>query len=420
MTAFTTPGDTATTLLRGARVFDGRRFLDGPHDLVLRSGLIESVTPSSAAIDVADAGGADVLDCVGQTITPGFIDAHLHLMTSQLSLADIFDKPFSLPYYESVGYARTVLHSGVTTVRDAGFADAGMREAVNRGVIEGPRMKIAIAIMSMTGGHGDIWLQSGVDAEQFVETPGRPSGIADGVDEVLKATRRLFRAGADQIKVCSTGGVLSPNDDPEHSQYSVRELRVIVEEAAAHGSYVMAHAIGATGIRNALDAGVRSIEHGILIDDGGLQRLRDTGAFLVPTLTAPRQVILGAEQGIDVAPKILDKAKRIAEQHLESFGRAVDAGVRIALGSDAGVGPHGTSLDELAAMAEGGMSLERILAAGTSEAAELLQEEARVGSVVPGHFADLVLLDHELRGTNELTGIADRIAGVWKGGVRVV
>ncbi|GAA1809414.1 metal-dependent hydrolase family protein [Agromyces neolithicus] len=420
MSEFAVSQDTVTTVLRRARVFDGRRFLDGQHDLVLRAGTIESVTPSPAAIEVHDPRNEVVtVECAGRTVTPGFIDAHVHLMVSSTSLFDIFDKPFSLPYYESVGYAAAVLRSGVTTTRDAGFADAGMRAAIDRGIIAGPRMKISISIVSTTGGHGDLWLQSGIEAEQFMETPGRPNGVADGVDEVLKTTRRLFRAGADQIKICSTGGVLSPNDHPEHSQYSVTEIRTIVDEAEAHGSYVMSHAIGATGIRNALAAGVRSIEHGMLIDDEGLQLMLDTGAFLVPTLTAPRQVLLGAEQGVQVAPAMLDKAKRMADLHLASFARAAEVGVRIAMGSDAGVGPQGTSLDELAVMAEGGMSLERVLAAGTSEAAVLLQEGDRIGSLAPGYLADLVLLDLDLTDTGQLGGITDRVANVWKGGARV-
>lgn len=406
-------------LFRHARVFDGVGFLVGPHDVRVEAGAITAVAPSSAGIDADGPVGQEVVDCTGRTLLPGLLDAHVHLMMSESHLGDIFTKAYSSPYYESVGHARSVLHSGVTTVRDAGMADYGMKDAIDRGIIEGPRMKVALTIVSMTGGHGDLWLRSGIDAEQFVETPGRPAGIADGPDELVRLTRRLFRAGADHIKICSSGGVLSPNDEPEHAHYSVAEIRAVVDEAADHGSYVMSHAIGATGIKRAVAAGVRSIEHGVFLDSDGVEQMLARDVYLVPTLTAPRQVIRSAEQGRQIEPAILEKAERLSQAHLENFSRAVDAGVRIAMGSDSGVGPHGQALEELALMADAGMSLERALAAATSVAAELLRESETVGSISPGHLADLVVLDCELDRAGQLAALPDHLAGVWKDGRRV-
>src|SRR5699024_934326 len=230
---------------------------------------------------------------------------------------------------------------GVTAVRDAGGTDLGAKVAVETGTVRGPRLSIAVNIMSQTGGHGDFHLVSGAESPFLSPHPGRPSGVADGLEGVQRKTRELLRAGADHIKICSTGGVLSPRDDPRHSQFTEAEIGVIVAEAAAQGAHVMSHAQGAPGIKNAVRAGVRSIEHGTYLD---------------PTLQAPQAVIKAAEAGESLPASVVDKAHRVVEAHRNSITRAHAAGVPIAMGTDAGVGPHGQNLEEISLLAEVGLS----------------------------------------------------------------
>ncbi|WP_436885300.1 amidohydrolase family protein [Nocardiopsis dassonvillei] len=228
--------------------------------------------------------------------------------------------------------------------------------------------------------------------------------------------RTILRAGADQIKICSTGGVLSPADDPRHSQFTEDEIRVIVEEAAAQGTYVMAHAQGSEGIKSALRAGVRSIEHGIYLDEEAIGLFLDRDAYLVPTLAAPLAVIERAQlPGSGLTRAVVDKARRVVDTHRESVAKAIAAGVKVAMGTDSGVGPHGANLQELALLADLGMGLEDVLRAGTSVAGELIRD-AEVGRLAPGHAADAVVLDGELTGAEQLALLPSMVRQVWKDG----
>lgn len=415
-----TPGASAgttpppATLFERAQVFDGTRFLDGPQDVLVRGDRVVAVGRELADTDAA--AGATRVDLRGRTLLPGFIDCHVHLMSSHVGSPQAFTDPFSAQFYASVENARTTLGLGITTAREAGGADKGLRLAIASGAIPGPRLRLAITMMSQTGGHGDMRLDSGHTLPFLEEHRGRPSGIADGAEECRRVARRILRAGADQIKIASTGGVLSPSDDPHWSQFTIDEITAIVEEAAAQDKYVMAHAIGRQGILNALRGGVRSIEHGIYLDDECLELMVERGAYLTPTLVAPLFVIWDAEKGLPVPAQTLEKAKRVTAEHREACARAIDAGVRIIFGSDAGVGPHGLNLRELALLADAGMSLEQVLAAATSTAASLLGEEDSLGVVRPGTLADLVVLDEQLTSTGQLEGLADHVVAVWQGG----
>ncbi|MCA9999573.1 MAG: amidohydrolase family protein, partial [Anaerolineales bacterium] len=186
-----------------------------------------------------------MIDAHGGFIMPGLIDSHVHFVFDGINFVEGMNTPYSLNYYKAIAPMRRTLEAGITSVRDAGGADLGMKQAVEQGIIAGPRMQISITVLSITGGHGDSWLPSGADMDLFPATPGRPSGICDGVEEVRKKVREVLRAGADIIKVCSTGGVLSPTDHPEFTQFSPEELEVMVQEAAyRRGVKVMAHAQG--------------------------------------------------------------------------------------------------------------------------------------------------------------------------------
>lgn len=402
------------TVFTNAAVFDGTRFLPGRRDVVVDGDAVTAITEPGQGSHNAD---DTFVDCAGQTIIPGVIDCHVHLTSTGAGNTSSFHDPFSLQFYNSVAHMDATLKGGVTTVRDAGGTDLGAKVAVETGVVRGPRLSIAVNIMSQTGGHGDFHLVSGAESPFLAPHPGRPSGVADGLEGVQRKARELLRAGADHIKICSTGGVLSPRDDPRHSQFSEAEIAVIVAEAAAQGAHVMSHAQGAPGIKNAVRAGVRSIEHGIYLDDEAIDLMLEHGTFLVPTLQAPQAVIKAAEAGVALPEAVVEKARTVVEAHHESTVRAHEAGVQIAMGTDAGVGPHGENLEEISLLAGAGLSTTEALAAGTSVAAALLGEE-RVGRIGEGSLADLVLIDGDLR-TDDVRGIEDRVHAVYLGGVPV-
>ncbi len=257
----------AFSLIHNATLIDGRGGHPVPKAAVLvEDNRIHAVGP--AAQVKRPAGDVTEIDAQGGWILPGLIDTHVHIMLEGVSIARDLQTPFSMRFYNAVNYLRRTLDAGVTTVRDAGGADLGTKAAVEKGVVAGPRLQISVSVLTITGGHGDGWMPSGGEFELFRPYPGFPDGRADGVEEVRKKVREVLRAGADVVKICATGGVLSPTDHPEFTQYSPEELDVIVREAAyRRGVKVMAHAQGLEGIKNAVRAGIHSIEHGIYLDD---------------------------------------------------------------------------------------------------------------------------------------------------------
>lgn len=402
------------TVFQNAKVFDGVRFLPGRRDVVVDGGAIVGVTESGQGSHDA---GDTYVDCTTKTLIPGVIDCHVHLTSAGAGNTSAFHDPFSLQFYNSVDHMERTLKGGVTTVRDAGGTDLGAKVAVETGVIRGPRLSIAVNIMSQTGGHGDFHLVSGAESPFMAPHPGRPSGVADGLEGVQRKVRELLRAGADHIKICSTGGVLSPRDDPKHSQFTEAEIAVIVSEASSQGAHVMSHAQGAPGIKNAVRAGVRSIEHGIYLDDEAIDLMLEHKTFLVPTLQAPQAVIKAAEAGASLPQSVVDKAHSVIEAHYSSISKAHEAGVRIAMGTDAGVGPHGENLEEISLLAGVGLSTTEALAAGTSVAAELLGHDS-VGRIAEGALADLVLIDGDLS-TEDVRGIENKVSSVYLNGALV-
>lgn len=333
-----------------------------------------------------------MIDADGGWILPGLIDTHVHLMLEGIDIPRLMTTPFSLRFFQAVGYMRRTLDAGITTVRDAGGADLGVKQAQASGLVAGPRMQISITALSTTGGHGDGWMPSGMALEIFPPYPGMPANTCDGVEEVRRKVREVLRAGAEVIKVCATGGVLSPTDHPEFTQFSEAELRVMVEEGAyRRGIKVMAHAQGAEGIKNAVRAGIHSIEHGIYLDDEAIELMLAHGTYLVPTLLAPLSVVEQAESAGNMPEYGVRKARETIEIHSESIERAYRAGVTIAMGTDAGVMPHGTNLRELNLMCQIGMSPMEALVATTRTAAACLGWQDRVGTLEPGKLADVVI-----------------------------
>ena len=398
----------ARTVLSGGRVFDGTGSAIADADVVISDGKI---------IDVGiELDGDEQVDIRGLTVLPGFFDCHVHVMVSGIDLVRRLQRPFSYQFFQAARNLAATLDCGITTVRDAGGADLGVQRAVEDGLIDGPRMQIAISALSQTGGHGDGWLPSGITTFLISPHPGRPHGLVDGPDEMRKRVREIIRAGANVIKVHTSGGVLSPRDNPKHAQFRPDELAALMSEAAAADLPVMAHAQATDGIKNALRAGVRSIEHGIYLDDEAIDMMLRGGAWLVPTLIAPHAVLNAASAGSQLPDGVVAKAKDVITAHASAFARAVAAGVKIAMGTDTGVGPHGTNLDELPLMAAGGMTPAEVLAATTSSAAELMGLGDETGTIMPGKRADLVVLAGD---PFDLASLKSNIRAVYAAGAKV-
>jgi len=397
------------TLIRGGTILDGRGGPAAPGDVVIEGDRIVEV---GAGLD-----GDREVDATGNSVLPGLFDCHVHVTADGPDLLRSLAQPFSYQFYRAAANLAATLDCGITTVRDAGGADLGVKTAVDDGLIEGPRMQIAITILSQTGGHNDAWVPSGCSLGLVGGGhPGQPSPIVDGPEEMRRKVRELVRAGADVIKVCTSGGVLSPRDDPRHAHFRDDELEVCVAEAAAAGRFVMAHAQATDGIKAAVRSGIRSVEHGIFLDDEAIDMMLEHGTWLVPTLVAPKAVLAAAAAGARIPPESVRKAEEVVGYHTDSFARAVAAGVRVAMGTDSGVGPHGDNLTELELMADAGMDPAEVWRSATSSAAELMGVADQLGSLEPGKRADLVLVAGD---PTDLTGLRSRVRGVWKDGTRV-
>jgi imidazolonepropionase-like amidohydrolase len=392
----------------GGHIFDGSGADPFRADLLIEDGRI---------LDVGHPPGTEeTVDATGLVVLPGLIDCHTHVLVDGVDLGDRARTPFSYRFYQAARNLRATLATGVTTIRDAGGADAGIRAAVEDGLIAGPRMQVSLAMISQTGGHGDVWLPSGSEIDVFPRYPGRPATVADGPDEVRRAVRDVVRMGADVVKVGVTGGVLSAFADPAAAHYSPDELAVLVREANAANRPVMAHAHGAEGAKNAIRAGVKSIEHGTYLDDEALDLMAERGTWLVPTLLADRGVLEAADRGSAVSSRVAAKARSAIAAQTTSFRRAIGRGIPIAMGTDSGVTAHGRNLEELALMVAHGMSPGAALRAATSDAARLLGIDADVGSIEPGKVADFVLVAGSLA---RLDDLPSRIHSVYQAGSRV-
>jgi imidazolonepropionase-like amidohydrolase len=307
---------------------------------------------------------------------------------------------------------RATLAVGITTVRDACGADLGLRVAQQQGLVLGPRTFLSIEQMSQTGGQSDPWETSGCFSPVFVPHPGRPAGIVDGPEQARHKVREMVRAGANVIKIATSGGVSSTLADPRSAHFDEDEVAMIVREAAAAGLSVMSHAYSAEGIKIAVRNGVRSIEHGNFLDDEAIDLMLKHGTWLVPTMIAAPGAVDQADGGVSIPEHMLAKAELVMTTSRDSVRRAVEAGVKIAMGTDSGVTPHGRNLDELPLMTGCGMTPAAALHAATLSAAKLMRLDDELGSIEPGKRADLVVV----RGGIEPDGLADRVAAVYQNG----
>ncbi|MDB5081372.1 MAG: amidohydrolase family protein [Chloroflexi bacterium] len=383
--------------------------------LIIENDTITSIGPASQANIPA---GATVIDAAGMTIMPGLIDCHVHLALpgGSLGLTEAFLTSPSLGLLGVVPNSKATLEAGVTTARDTGMAPAGVRQAIERKMFPGPRLLVAISPLSQSGGHVDGHLPSCVDRFAGL-LPDVPSFVVDGPDEMRKRVREILRAGADWIKMCTTGGVLSPADDPSHTQFTIEEIAAAVYEAAAQGKKVCAHAQGTQGIKNALLAGVESIEHGIWLDDEAIEIMKSKKAYLVATLIAPLSVLEAEERNPgSVPPYGLQKAKHVIKDHYESFRKAVEGGVNIAMGTDAGVGPHGENARELDLMVQYGMTPMQSIVTSTLNAAKLLRLDKRLGTLETGKLGDVLVVDGDPLADIKVLQDKNKLVAILKGG----
>jgi len=382
--------------------------------------LIQGDRITAVGANVAIPRGATVIDLSGETVLPGFIDAHVHLVGRTIGDGDwqhsrLTESPAELALL-GAAHAQQTLEAGFTTVRVVGtphFGDIALRNAINFGWVPGPRIVGAGISFGIRGGHCDE--TDGLWPGALGEEHGIEAGVANGEDEVRNAVRYMVKYGADVIKICATGGVLSPTDSVGVQQYTENEMRVIVQTAAMLDRRVAAHAHGTAGIKAAVRAGVTSIEHGSLLDSEAVALMKEHGTYLVPTLLAGFTAeSLANAKGLP--PVIAAKALQVAARARQSFKMAVGAGVKIALGTDAGVMRHGTNGREFDLMVRyggGGMSPMQAIVAGTLSGATLLGRDHDVGTVAVGKLADLVAVKGD---PLQDIAVLQRVDFVMKGG----
>lgn len=364
---------------------------DGPIDVAVAGDRIVDVQQQALCEGAVD------IDCAGLFVMPGAIDCHTHLMATTTDALQMLQTPFTLRVLEGAEMALRTLCAGITYARDAGGADAGLRDALARGLVPGPGLQVAVALLSRTGGHADGYLRgAGLEfAIDYRPMGGRVDYLVDGVESMRIVVRRLLRDGADWIKLCATGGIASEFDDPLAGELTTEEIQIAVAEAAVRGKRVMVHAYGGDGLTSAIAAGVASIEHGTLLTEEQAQAMSASGTWLVPTIAILEDDLEQARKG-HFPPHIAGKALAI-EPHLRDVVLiAHEFGVPIAAGSDAVRRDlHGGNLSEIAALRRAGLPARHCLRAATVSAAELLGLDRERGSLAPGKVADLLVLDED-------------------------
>jgi imidazolonepropionase-like amidohydrolase len=363
-----------TLVLSGARIIDGT----GTEPVRGRSVVVEKGV-ITAVVEDARAPRGNGVDLAGHTLLPGLINSHVHLcLGAEADPARAMrEEPLALTAIKALLRARETARAGVTTVRDLGgreYAELAARRAIQEGLIDGPRIVAAGRPVCMTGGHGH-WL-------------GRE---ADGPDDARKAVREQLKAGADVIKIIATGGVLTPGVEPGSPQMTFEEMRAAIEEARKAGRRTAAHAMAATGISEAIDAGITSIEHGVYLTEEIVAHMRRDGTFLVPTLNAPAAIATGG-LAAGIPEYMVRKSEQVVPPHVASFQLAHRAGVRIAAGADSGtpLNFHGSLMPELTLMVKYGMTPLEVIQAATVTAADCLGLGEVTGRVAPGYVADLI------------------------------
>lgn len=339
--------------------------------------------------------GDRVISLQNKTVMPGLIDCHVHLeeQHSKNTLIEGFTLTDADIAYNAAVYAKRTLMAGFTTVRDLGGTgvNISLRKAVQKGLVDGPRIITAGRAISASGGHMDG--SDGFRDDAFNHKMGPDDGIADGRDELIKAVRLQIKRGSNVIKIASTGGVLDLSENASGAEFSIDEIKAVVETAKDYGLKVACHAHGAEGIRRAILGGVASIEHGTFMNEEDMELAKKYGTYLVPTIIAGKSVADSAKIKGYFPPVIARKAMEVGTVIQQTFGRAYKAGVKIAFGTDAGVYAHGQNYKEFQYMVEAGMPPMEAIKAATTSAADLLGISDKTGSISKGKFADIIAVD---------------------------
>ncbi|MBK8104442.1 MAG: amidohydrolase family protein [Betaproteobacteria bacterium] len=396
--------------LVNARLFDSASGTLRPHTtLVIEGGRIAAVTQQALQVD-----DAEIIDVAGRAVLPGLIDAHVHVTAASADLVALALQPPSLVGAQASHILHGMLHRGFTTVRDAAGADFGLQEAVERRLYEGPRLFISGFPISQTGGHADM-RPKGVGrgpggSAMFCSCAGLGlmGAIADGVGEVRRAVREQIRNGANQIKIMAGGGISSPTDPIDGTQFSLEELRAAVEEAEAANLYALAHAYSPRAVTRAVQAGVRSIEHGNLIDEATARVMKTHGTYLVPTLST-YAALADEGQRLGWSAAMMDKLAVVQARGVEAVRIARAEGVPVVFGTDLLGHMHARQSGEFA-LRTGAMSAVEALQSATLTAARMMGQEAHIGQLVPGAWADLLVVDGDP--TRSLEMLADPEQGI--------
>lgn len=389
-----------------ARLFDSAAGEIRPGStLVIEGDRVAAVTQEPWQVD-----DAQRIDAGGRVVLPGLVDAHVHVVATSHDLAATALTAPSLLAAQSSVLMREMLHRGFTTVRDAAGADFGLQQAVQRGLFEGPRLFIAGQPISQTGGHSDMRPMTVRTREMYCACAGLGlmGAIADGVGEVRRAVREQVRSGANHIKIMAGGGVASPTDPIDGTQFSMDELRAAVEEAEAANLYALAHAYSPRAVTRAVQAGVRSIEHGNLVDEASLRLMKTHGAYLVPTLAT--YVALGEEGAkLGWSESMLGKLAQVKDRGLQAIALARQEGVPVVFGTDLLGHMHRRQNEEFLLRAQVMPAVE-VLQGATLTAARLMRQEGRIGQLVAGAFADLLILDGDP--LEDLSVLADPVRNI--------
>jgi imidazolonepropionase-like amidohydrolase len=397
-------------VLREAHVLDESGSFSGPIDVRVADGRVAAVGPD------LQSDGDTSIDFSGLWLMPGVFDCHDHLAFSTVDMGEVLRTPVTTWALESARNARLTLEAGVTFVRDLCGAERGLRDGIAAKLVAGPMLRVSVVLICQTGGHGDAYLGgAGLEATLIPEYPGRPPYLVDGAESMRHVVRATLRAGADWIKLATTGGLVSDHDEPLVAELTADEIAVAVFEAARKGKPVSAHAYGGEGLSNAVEAGVRSIEHGGFLTEEQAQLMAERGCFLVPTLSAMRDCLRWAEEGV-LTPaqrrKILDFGLDIGE----CVRIAKEYGVPLACGTDyIDRSQHGHNLEELVLMCQAGLTVEETLLAATIGGARLCGVDARYGRIAPGYVFDAIVLDDE-PGDLERLAKPGAVTGVFQAG----
>ena len=399
------------TLIENVNIITPGEDIKTHQNVLIEDNLIKTITHDKISNDCM------VIDGEDNYLLPGFIDCHTHIFAKGFHKEENMANPLGIHFYNAVPHSKQTINAGVTTIRDCGSADLSFKLAQQRKLFIAPKIHLSITPLVMTGGHFDLLLPSGWDME--IMYPGFPKGRCDGVEEVLKKTREVKRAGANFIKVMCSGGVLTTNTSPNFAQFNKKELKTIVSEARSSNMKVSAHCHSLEGINNCIKAGFSSIEHATFIDKKAAGKMAKNNVSLVPTLLVHQFLYKNGFPAWDnYASEKTAKLKEIVKVHKENIAVAYQEGVNILMGTDSGVIPHGHNLEELVHLTDIGMSETEAIASGTIKSAEFLGQD-NIGQVKKNHVADLILVNSNPLDDISVLSNNDNILNVFQDGVLV-